>query len=157
MIPELKISEELPVAKRIFSKDLTEARLESLRDSVIDFCKRSRSFTKPMQFWSYILSVLNGKEQADLWWVLDGNEVVSFLVMKIYQDFDGQWTAYTMFGYSKSRLGREQYQMILDDYQRKGVSRLQFTTRRNSKVFQRWLGKDWRMVGTLFEKEISNG
>jgi hypothetical protein len=151
MIPELKIVDNSNYPKRIKQSDLTSERLESLRESVIDFCKKSKSFCQPMHFWAYLTNILNGKENADLWWVVDGSKVESFLVMKVYQDFDGQWTGYAMFGYCKSKAGREQYQSIVGDYKRKGVSRFQFTTVRDSKVFQRWLGTEWQSAGTLFQ------
>lgn len=137
--------------ERIGPLNITPQRLESLRESVIDFCGKSKSFTQPMPLWSYISQVLSGKEQADLWWIIRGNFVESFLIMKVYQDFDGQWTAYAMFGYSNGKEGRMQYQSILDDYKHKGVKRVQFTTVRNSHVFQRWLGQEWKPTGTLFQ------
>ena len=152
VIPDLQIvTEKVLEPKRIVPKDVTAERLESSRESVIDFCKRSRSFTQPMHFWAYVNRVLKGHDQADLWWVLDGDEVVSFLIVKVYQDFDGGWTAYAMFGYSKSNAGCNQWNAILEDYKHKGVTRFQFTTVRNPRVFQRWLGKDWKPTGTLFQ------
>jgi hypothetical protein len=137
--------------QRLSTKNVNAERLESLRESVIDFCHKSKSFTQPMHLWNYISQALRGKESADLWWVVRGNEVESFLIMNVYHDFDGQWTGYAMFGYSKSYKGREQYRAIVDDYKHKGVTRFQFTTVRNPKVFQRWLGENWKEVGTLFQ------
>ena len=107
-----------------------------------------------MQLWSYISQVLRGKESAELWWVVRGSCVESFLIMKVYEDFDGQWTAYALFGYCKSKHGRKQYQAIVDDYKHKGVTRFQFTTVRNRAVFQRWLGQEWSEVGTLFQVRV---
>lgn len=141
----------IKVPERINVKNVTGERLESLRESVIDFCEKSKSFTQPMHLWNYISQALRGKESADLWWVVHGNFVESFLIMNVYPDFDGQWTAYAMFGYCKSREGSHQYKAIVDNYKHKGVKRFQFTTVRNKKVFQRWLGENWNEVGTLFQ------
>ena len=139
------------VPERMSAKNVTLECLDSLRESVVDFCKKSKSFTQPMHLWNYISQVLRGKEAADLWWVVNGNSVESFLIMKVYSDFDGQWTAYAMFGYSKSKEGRSQYQKIVDDYKHKGVTRFQFTTVRNPKVFHRWLGREWQPSAILFQ------
>jgi hypothetical protein len=104
-----------------------------------------------MHFWSYVSQIIMGKEQADLWWVVDGNRVVSFLIMKVYQDFDGKWTAFIQFGYSRLTGGCDQFKIILEDYKHKGITRFQFTTIRNPKVFKRWLGQNWESIGTLFQ------
>ena len=141
----------ISIPERISVKNVTEERLDSLRESVIDFCGKSKSFTQPMHLWNHISQTLRGKQSADLWWVVRGNSVESFLIINVYPDFDGQWTGYVMFGYSKSDKGREQYQSIVDDYKHKGVTRFQFTTVRNPRVFQRWLGGKWKEVGTLFQ------
>ena len=151
MIPELKIVSGDNFPKRIRHADLSPERLESLRESVMVFCKKSRSFSQPMHFWADLSSGVSGKRKRGF--VVGGEWSGSrvFLVMKVYQDFDGQWTGYAMFGYCKSKSGREQYQTIVQDYKRKGVTRFQFTTVRNPKVFARWLGSQWEAAGTLFQ------
>ena len=151
MIPELKVLGEIKEPKRIRIQDVTEKRLDSLREAVIDFCRRSMSLAQAMHLWAYISRILSGKEEAELWWIVNGNTVEAFLIMKTYQDFDGQWTAYTLYGWSKSIESRSAYRFILDDYIEKGITRFQFVTRRNAKVFQRWAGKNWAPVATTFE------
>ena len=152
MIPEIKIvTEKVLEPKRIVPKDVTAERLESLRESVIDFCKRSKSTAEPMGVWFYISQILRGQAEGDLWWSLDGNHVNGFSLVKVSQDFDGKWTAYIQFGWSDSPNGRDSFRVIAEDYIRKGVYRIQFVTRRNPKVFGRWLGQDWKPVATTFE------
>jgi hypothetical protein len=151
MIPELKIMEGTPAPKRIVPKDVTVERLDSLRKSVIDFCKRAKSTVDPMGVWSYFSQILRGQAEGDLWWILDGNHVSMFSVIKVNQDFDGKWTAYVQFGWSDSSAGRNSVKPICEDYFRNGVARIQFVSRRNPLVFERWLGTDWKPVATTFE------
>ena len=150
-MPDLQIVTEQPIPKRIVPKDLTPERLESLREAVIDFCRRSKSTAEPMGMWFYISQILRGQADGDLWWSYEGNHVNRFGVVKVNQDFDGKWTAYVQFGWSDSTNGRDSFRVIAKDYIRKGVSRVQFVTRRNIDVFGRWLGTDWKPVATTFE------
>jgi hypothetical protein len=138
--------------KRVLIKDLSAERLESFRDATIDFCRRSKSLVQPMHSWAYISRILNGKEDADVWWSFDGEKVNGFSVIKLYQDFDGQWTAYVQFGWSDSSDAKNHLKFIISDYIRKGINRIQFSTRRSPLVFKRWLGQPWEIVGTLFER-----
>lgn len=151
MIPELKVLGEIKEPKRIRIQDVTEKRLDSLREAVIDFCKRGKSIVQPMNGWAYISRILKGQEEADLWWALDGDRVDGFIVSKVAQDFDGQWTAYIHFGWSGGKQGKEYFKTVLDDYFKKGISRIQFVTRRHAKVFKRWAGTGWEPVATTFE------
>jgi len=135
--------------------EISFKRLSSLRTAVGDFCKRSQSLGKAMSTWSFILKALQGQESADVWWSVDDDEVTGFVVCRVYQDFDGQWTAYVLFGWSKSgtptKVSRARLNAIINQYEINGVERFQFTTRRHADVFQRWAGDRWNPVGTLFE------
>src|SRR5271156_5613161 len=103
MIPELQVFKDVPSpAKRVVVQDLTVERLESFREAVIDFCKRCKSPVSPMYAWSHIFDVLNGKNKAELWWVVEGNKVRAFLEANVYPDFDGGWTAYILWGWTDS-------------------------------------------------------
>lgn len=137
--------------ERLTAKAITDESLSSLREATIDFCKRSESPGKAMNTWAYILRVLNSQENADLWWTRQGNKVTGFSLIRCYQDFDGEWTAYVLWGWSTSGEAKRHFKKIVDDYFHKGVNRIQFTTRRNAKAFQRWAGKPWGDVGYLFE------
>lgn len=152
MIPELQVLRDILLpAKRLIIRDLTAERLDSLREAVIDFCKRSRSLCEPMHTWSFISKVLRGLDNAEIWWSYEGNHVNGFLIARLFEDFDGQWTAYVMMGWTDTTNGKEQFKSIVDDYLKKGVHRIQFITRRNPKVFARWAGLDWKVVATTFE------
>ena len=151
MIPELKIMEVPIIAKRVIAKDITVERLDSFREAVIDFCKRGKSIAQPMHSWAYISRILRGQEESDLWWALDEDRVDGFIVSKVSQDFDGQWTAYIHFGWSGGVQGKEYFRTVLDDYFQKGILRIQFVTRRHAKVFHKWAGIGWEPVATTFE------
>ena len=151
MMPALQIVTEQPIPKRIVPKDLTAERLDSLRESVIDFCKRSRGEFQAMHVWSYISKVIRGQENTELWWLLEGNQVRAFLVAKYYPDFEGKWVVQIVFGWSDLTNARDHLRAIIEDYFHKGIISVNFVTYRNPKVYQRWLGTDWKPYGTIFE------
>jgi hypothetical protein len=152
MIPELEIIPEVKTnAKRLDAKDVTVERLNSLRESVIDFCWRSKSLCQPMSTWAYVSKILRGQEDAEIWWALDGDRVDGFLISRVAQDFDGQWTVYVLFGWSNSLNGKDYFKTVIEDYLKKGAARIQFNTRRHARVFQRWAGTDFKQVATTFE------
>jgi hypothetical protein len=152
MIPMLETIEAAPRVIRIMPNEMSAARLESLRDGVIDFCKRSKSPGDAMNTWAYITRIMRGQDIADLWWSFQGDTVMMFAVIKVYQDFDGKWTAYVLDGWNRSPDIKDHVKTIVDDYVKKGVARIQFVTRRSPRAFKRWLGLGWRSAGILFER-----
>ena len=151
MIPELKMVYEVSSAKRFLIKDATPDRLTSFREATIDFCRRCKSPVQPMNSWEYISKVIRGQESAELWWAYEGDHINGFSVNKVYQDFDGLWTVYFLFGWSDCPNGREYFKTMIEDYEKKGIHRFQFISRRDPKVFNRWAGVEWKPVATTFE------
>ena len=147
----LNVIEPGVTPKRIAPQDISEKRLTSLRQAVVNFCDRAKSPVEPMTTWNFFTKILRGQEVADLWWSIDSkDEVDGFSVVRTYQDFDNQWTAYIMFGWGTCNT-KQKMNFIVDDYASKGIRRFQFITRRDEAAFQRWVGDEWKAVATTFE------
>lgn len=154
---EIVDSSEEPSLKKVAFSDLTLERMMSFRSAIDDFVKRSGSPDVTIDgTWAIASKILCHQIPGNLWWVLDGDKVSGYFITNFCADLDGKTSVLIAQGWASSDLGSKRskafLKMVVKDALDRGASRCWFMSRRNDKVYSRWLGDEWGAVGTIFER-----
>jgi hypothetical protein len=145
---------------RLKLSELTEKRIESFRDAIRDFCKRSQATVHPIPVWMTICNILSMKQPGEVWAQFNGDQVICYCVTESRQDLDGKWTVLIAHAWSDTsqsiREHVKQIRIVVEDAFRKGFDRVQFKTRRNEKAWQRLFDNLFVKSGAIFEVEKEN-
>lgn len=148
------------ILERVSVYALTSDRLNSLKEAVTDFVKRSEvPDINSLGTWRWIEAILTGQSKDELWWALREERVVCYFITSISQELDGTWSIFIDQGWGDPSLSPETkkryLQTVVDDAFQRGAQLAEFASYRDG--FVRWLTEDWKPAATLYELRKSNG
>jgi len=143
--------------ERVVPQALNQARMISFQNAINDFLEHSKETRANLaQIWNWVFISILRQTPDEIWWALSGDDVLCYFVNTPQQDWTGKWGLFINHGWAHKSIGshgkRSYLKVVEEDAFNRGVERISFLTQRTPVVFQKFLGKDWKPNGVLFER-----